>query len=131
MLLQFTLVVKCAEEVGCKLMVDVRCSTTIYVERDAEFLERLLYHLMIAVNDLLHRYSLFPCTYGNRHTMLVGTTYEYHILLLQSQISHIYVCRHIYSCQVSYMDTTVSIRQGCRHCSAFKILILHCNIEIL
>ena len=53
LLSQFAIVVELAEKFCCKLMVDVRCGAAVYVKRNAELLETVLYDVVVAVNYIL------------------------------------------------------------------------------
>ena len=77
---ELSFVVKFTEKVTCRLTMDFRCSTRIYVKRNTEFLKRIFYDFMIAVHYVLRCDTLFFCFDGNRHTMLVRTANHYHIL---------------------------------------------------
>ena len=124
---QFAVVVEFAEEVGCKLMVCLACGAAVNVERDAELLERVFDHLVIAVNHILRCDALFAGTHCHGHSMLVRAADEYHFLFLQSEIAHVDVGRHIHASQVSDVHSAVGVWQcRCDQCALKVFLLFHC-----
>ena len=119
------LVVERAEEVACELMVNLRCSTAIDVERNTEVFERLLDKVVIAVYHLLNRDAFLACADCHGHTVLVATADEHHFLLLQAQIAHIDVGRHIHASQVADVYSTVGVWQSRSHSGAFELVLFH------
>ena len=77
---------------------------------------------MVAVADILRRDSFFLGAYGDGHSVLVATADEDHILLLQTKVADIDVCRYIYTGQMADMDGAVRIRQCRCDGSSFKVL---------
>ena len=124
-LLQFALVVKSAEEVAGELMVYVAGGAAVYVERDAELLEGVLYHLVVAVHHFLYGDTLLTGTYGDGHAMLVRATDEDHLALLQTEVAHVDVGRDVNACEVSYVYAAIGIRQGGSDGGSFVILLFH------
>ena len=108
---QLAFIVELAEEVRCKLMMHVRCGTAVYVERDSELLEALLDDIVIAVHYILRRDALLAGTLGHGHSMLVGSSYEEHLLAFEAEVTHVDVGRHVYASQVTDMYRTVGIRK--------------------
>ena len=102
-------------------MMSGRRSTRVYVEVDAKASERVLDNLMIAVNDILWSASLLLSLDGDRHAMLIRSADIKHILTLHSQISHIYVRRHIYTCKVADMHWTIGVRKRTGHKSSVVV----------
>lgn len=94
-LLKLTLFVESAEEVGGELVVYVGCCAAVYVERDTELLERVLYQVVVAVDNLLHGDALFACADGHRHAVFVRAANEDDVLLLQAQVAYVDVRRDI------------------------------------
>ena len=125
LLYQFAVVIQLLEEVRSHLVVSLRCGAAVDVERDAELLEALLYHRVISVNDILRRDAFLLCAYGDRHSVLVASSDEYHVFVFQAQVAHVYVGRHIYSGQVSDVHTAVGIRQGGGYGCTFEFLLFH------
>ena len=122
---KLVLVVESAEEVARKLVMNIRSGAAVDVERDAELLKRLLDKVVIAVYHLLHGDALLACTDSNGHTMLVASAYKHHLFLLQAQIAHVDVGRHIHTSQVANVHTTIGIRQSSRDGGAFKFVFFH------
>ena len=121
---QLPLIIEFAEPFGGKLMMRLRCCPAVYIERDAEFLEALLDHLMVAVHHILRGDTLLTGTNRDGHTMLIRTTDKQHLALLQSQVAHIDICRHIYTGQVTDMNTTIGVGQCRRHRRSLESLVL-------
>ena len=121
-LLEDAFVVECAEEVGGKLMVDFGGCAAVDVERDAEFFERVLDKLVIAVHDGLRGDALLAGADGHGHTVLVATADEAHIALFEAEIAHVDVGRYVHTCQVADVHTAVGIGQGGCHQRAFELL---------
>ena len=122
---QFALVVELAEPLGGKLMMRLRSGAAVDVERDAELLERVLNHFMIAVHHVLRRDALLAGTHGDGHAVLVRATNKQHLALLQPQIAHINVGRHVDASQVTDVYAAVSVWQGRRHRYTFILLLFH------
>ena len=72
------------EPFGGKLMMRLRCCPAVDIERDAELLEALLDHLMVAVHHILWGDTLLTGADRDGHTMLIRTTDKQHLALLQS-----------------------------------------------
>ena len=78
---------------------------------------------MIAIHYLLHRYALLLCTYGNGYAVLIATANEYYFAVLQSQIAHVDVGRHVNACKVSDVHAAISVWQsGSNGCSLIVFL---------
>ena len=122
---ELSLVVELAEEVGCKLVVGVAGGAAVDVEAYSELLEALLYHRVVAVYHVLGRDALFLGAYGDGHSVLVATADEHHLLLLQAQIAHVDVCRHVDSGQVSDVDSTVGVWQCSRDGGTLIVGLFH------
>lgn len=86
---ELAILIELAEEIGGKLMVDLRCGAAIHIKRDAELTERVLDDLVVTVAHVLRRDALFLGTYGDGHAVLIGSTDENNVLLLQAEVSHI------------------------------------------
>ena len=102
-----------------------RSGTAVHIKRDSEILEALLDKVVVTVNHLLYGDAFFFSSDGYGNSVLITSTDEDHVLLLESEIAYIDVGRYVNSSQVSNMYTTISIRQGCRHGGTFKILLFH------
>ena len=122
-LYEFPVVIECFEEIAGKLAVDVTRGTAVYIEGNAKFLEGFLDEMVVSVHYLLNGNTLFACADGHGNTMLVGPSYENNILFLQSKVSYINVGRNINPCQMTYMNTSVCVRQSCGDGSALKIFV--------
>jgi hypothetical protein len=110
------------EEVACKLVMNGTAGARVYIEGDAKLFERVLDDAMIAVNNLLHADTLLASTNGNGYTMLVATTNEEYIALLQAQISHVDIGRHIYTSQMTDVYRAVGIGKSRCNGGSFEIL---------
>ena len=97
----------------------------IDIEGYAELLERLLNHLMVAVNDILRGDAFLAGTDGDGYTMLVASADEHDIFLLQSEVTNIDVCWYIDTCQMSDMYTAVGIGEGRGYGCALILFLLH------
>ena len=73
LLRQFPLIIELTEPFGGKLMMRLRCCSTVDIERDTELLEALLDHLMVAVHHILRSDTLLTGADGNGHTMFIRT----------------------------------------------------------
>ena len=80
---------------------------------------------MIAVYHLLNRDAFLACADCYGHTVLVATADEHHFLLLQAQIAHVDVCRHIHASQVADVYSTVGVGQSRCHGGAFELVLFH------
>ena len=80
---------------------------------------------MIAVHHFLNGDTLLFSTYSDRHSVLIGTSDEYDILLLESEIAHIDICWHIDTSEVTDVYTAVSVWQCCGNGCPFKLFIFH------
>ncbi len=119
---KLTLIIEFAEEIAGKLMVYVARGATVDIKGYTETAETLLDELMIAVHHLLNANTLLACTNGDRHSMLITATHEYHLTSLQAKVTHIYVGRHIHTSQMTDMYRTIGIGQSCCDCCSFEIL---------
>ena len=66
---------------------------------------------MIAVYHILWGDALLAGTNGDGYTMLIRTTDEHNVLLLQTEVTNVDISRDIDTCQVTDVYTTVSIGQ--------------------
>ena len=83
---------------------------------------------MVAIHYLLHRDTLFLCPDSDGHSMLVGTSDEDDVLVFQSKVADVYVCRHIDTGEVTDMHTAVSVWQcGC-HGRSFVLFLFHFGV---
>ena len=123
--LQFAFFQQFLKKVGSQLFVRLRGGTGINIKANSKLLEALFNHRVIAVYHILWRNPLFLCSYGDGYAMLVATTNKDNFLVFQSQIANINISRYIHSCQVSYVDATIGIRQGGRHGCAFELFLFH------
>ena len=80
---------------------------------------------MIAVNNLLYCDALLAGTDCNRHTMLIRSSDEHNIFLLQSKIAHIDIGWYINTCQMTDMHTTVCVWQSGSYGSTFILFLFH------
>ena len=94
-------------------MVRLRSGAAVYVEWNAEFFERLLYQIVVTVYYILRGDSFFLCTNRDGYSVFVLTSDKSYIFFFQSQITHVDICRYIYTGQVTDMYRSVRIRQ-CR-----------------
>ena len=104
-------VIQFAEEVGSRPVVYLRGGASVHVERDAEFLERLLDELVVTVHDVLRCAALLLGADGDGHAVLVASADEEHLLLFQAQVSCVNVGRHVDARQVSYVYRPVGVGQ--------------------
>ena len=86
-----------------------RCGASVYVERYAEFLERVFYYLVVAVHYVLRGHSLFAGLDGYGHSVLVAAADKEHLVAAQTQVACVNVGGHIYSGQMADMHRTVGI----------------------
>ena len=107
-------------------MMSLAGGAAIDIEGYAELLERVLNHLMVAVNDILRGDAFLAGTDGDGYTMLVASADEQHVLLLQSEVAHIDVGRHIDTCQVANVYAAIGVRQCSRHGCA--LILFLCSI---
>ena len=122
---QLALVVKLLEPLSSKLMVGRTCGATINVKRNTKLLERVLDHLVITVHNILRGDALLTSTNSDGHAMLVASTDEHHIALLQSQVTYIDVGRYIDTCQVTNMNATIGVRQRRGHRDSLILFLFH------
>ena len=80
---------------------------------------------MVAVHHLLYGDALFLGTDGYRHTVLITTADENNVLFFESEIAHVDIGWHIYTCQMSDMYTTIGVWQSCRHSGTFEFFLFH------
>ena len=126
---EFAFIVELAEEVGSRLVVYFRRSTSIDVERDAELLERVADQRMVAVYHVLGCTAFLLGTDGDGHTVLVASADEDDVLLLEAQVAHVDVGGDVDAGQVTDVDRAVGIGQGRCHGSTFK-LFLHIVVSL-
>ena len=112
LLYKFALVIKMAEELRRRVVVDRRGGARIYVERNTQSLERLLNQLVIAVYYILWGHTLGTCLEGDGHAMLVAAADKQHVATGKAHIARINICRDIYSGQVADMHGAVGIGKG-------------------
>ena len=121
-LLQFAFVIKGAEEIGSKLVVNLGGCAAIDIKRNAKILKRFLDEIVIAVYYLLYADAFLPCTDSDRYTMLIAAANEHNLLFLEAQVAYINVCWYIYTGQMANMHTTVGIRERSRNGGSLKFL---------
>ena len=68
---------------------------------------------MVAVDYVLRRTSLLLGADGDGHPVFVRPSYEKHVLLLQAEVAHVDVSRHVDACQMADMHRSVGVGQ-CR-----------------
>ena len=79
---QLSLVVQLAEEVGGKLMVRLGSCSGIDIKRDAELVERVANHRMVAVHHVLRGDAFLTGPDGNGHAVFVAAANEHDVALL-------------------------------------------------
>ena len=104
-------VVKFLEKSRCRGLMHLAGSPRINIERNAEFLKRVLDQCMIMVHNGLRRGMLFEGLDGDRHAVFVRTANENHILAPAAKVAHVNVGRHVHTCQMAYMHRAVGIRK--------------------
>ena len=80
---------------------------------------------MVAVHHVLWRDALLAGPDGDGHSVLVAAADEYHLALLQSEVTHVDVCRHVDAGQVANMYAAVGIGQRCGHRSTLEMFLFH------
>ncbi len=103
--------------------MDVRCGAGVDVERHAEFLKRILYDFVVAVDDILGGHPFGLGLYGDGHTMLVAAPYHNHILAAQAQETGVDVGGNVNSGKVADMYRAVGIGQRRGHERALEFLL--------
>ena len=83
----------------------------IDVERNPQFLERLLDDVVVTVHDILRGYAFFAGLKGNGHAVLVGAAEEKHLFSVVAEVAGIDVGRDVNTGQVTDMDGAVGVRQ--------------------
>ena len=106
-------------------MVYAGSGAAVDVEGDAEVLERLLYKLVIPVDNFLDGDALLACPDGHGYTMLVGASYEDYVLVFKPQVSHVYVCRNIYAGQMANVYAAIGVWKSCRNGSSLEFFLFH------
>ena len=119
---EFAVVVEFAEEVGSQPGMSLGGGAAVHIERDAKLLKRLLDHLVVAVYHVLWSDAFFLGADGDGHAVLVRTSDEHHLLLLQPQVAHVDVGRHIHAGQVSDVYATVGVGKCRRDGGALEFL---------
>ena len=112
---EFSFVVKLTEEIGSKLVMNLRCGAGINVERYAEVGKRLLDQVVVTIDNLLYGDAFLACTDGDRYAVFVGTTDKQNILTFEAKVADVDVSRYIYTCEVTDMDGAVGVWQGRGH----------------
>ena len=92
---KLTLIVKCAEEVWSGLLMYLWSGAAKEVERNAKAFERFANNLVVTVHHLLGGATFLTCTNGDGHTMFVRTADEKHFALLESEVTHVYICWYV------------------------------------
>ncbi len=102
-------------------MVNFCTGTTVNIERNAKFFERLLYYLMVSINNVLRSNAFLTSLerYGN--AVFVGTANEEYIAVFQAVVASIDVGRHIHASQMSNMYRSVCIRQSGSNGNSFVV----------
>lgn len=126
---KFALVVKTTEEIGSRAAVSIGCSAPVNIKRNAEFLKRIFYNIVISVHYILWGDTLGACLDSDRHTMLVGAAYEKHIGALEPEVSDINIGRDIYAGEMSYMHRSVGVRERRGDQSSLEILIHSVSVK--
>lgn len=112
-------------------MVSLGSCTRVHVERDAELLERVLDHLVVAIHHILWRDAFLASSHSHGHAVLIRSADKHHFLAFQTEVAHVDVSRNIHAGQVSDMHTAVSVGQCRSHGSALEFLVLfHCLFSI-
>ena len=97
-------------------------SAPIDIEIDSKGLETFVDDFMIFINYILRRAALLTRFNGNWYAMFVGAANIQHIFTPEPEVAHINVGRHIHTCQMSYMNGTVGIRQRAGYKGSLEFL---------
>ena len=119
---ELALVVQGTEKLRSRLAMHFGRRAPVHIERNAEFLERVLDDFMITVYHVLRRDTLLLGPDGDGHAMLVGTADEKHVFLLQTKVTHVNVRRNIHPCQMTDVHRTVGVWQSRRDGRSLEIL---------
>ena len=103
------------------LLMRVGSGARIHIKGNTEVGKRILNQVVVAVNDFLHSNTLLFRTNSYGYTVFVRPTDEKHFLALQAKVAHVDVGRHIHTCEVTNMNTSVGIRQGGSNKRSLKI----------
>jgi hypothetical protein len=117
---KFPLVVKTAEEIGRHAPVGFGSRTAVDVERNAEFLERILDDLVVTVHDILWSHSLVARLDGNGHTVLVAAADHEDFLASEAHVAGVDVGRHVDAGEMADMHRSVCIGESRCDESAFE-----------
>ena len=127
LLRQLTLIIELTKPLGSKTVMRLTRSATVDIERYAKLFKRLLNHRVVTIDHVLRCDAFLAGTYSNGYTMLVATANEQHILLLQAQVTYVDVGRHIHTCQMTDVNTSVGIRQRRGNGRSLKTFLFHIN----
>ena len=124
---EFPVIIELLKEVAGHQTVGFARRTAIDIKADSKLFERFFDEFMIAVTNILWRDSFLFGTQSDWHAVLITTANEDHLLLFKSQIAYIDVGRNVYSREMSYVNTSICIRQCRGNCCAFEFLLFHLN----
>ena len=122
---ELAVVVELAEEVAGQPMVRGAGGAAVDVERNAELLERLLDHRVVAVHHVLRGDALLAGADGDGHAVLVASADEDDVLALQPQVADVDVGGYIHAGQVADVHATVGVWQRGGDGSAFIVFLFH------
>ena len=86
---------------------------------------------MIAVNNLLHGDTLLAGTDSNRHAVLIASADEHYVAVVEAQVAHINIGRHIHSGKVTDVYTSIGVGKSRRHSSTGKFLFHSLSLKYL
>ncbi|CAI8254808.1 MAG: Uncharacterised protein [Flavobacteriia bacterium] len=114
LLLKNALLVQLQKKVLRRLVVIFRRGTAVDIEGDAEFLERSLHHIVVAVHDRPRLHSFLSRTHGDGHTVFVRTANKADILPHLAEKTNVDIRRKITARYVPDVHGAVGVGQCCR-----------------
>lgn len=122
---EITFLVEFREKCLRRFVVDLVRRPRINIERDSEITERLLDLAVVFVDNLLRGNAFLFGFDGNRHAVFIGAADEGDVFARRAEVAHVDVGGQVASGQVTDVDRSIGVDQGCRDGIALGIFEGH------